>query len=68
MIDQNITDVPGLARSRATRAIVVDVFAGALWQLLRAERVPEPHVPTTRPSRLLRPVPTVSQLLEFSGS
>ena len=56
------------ARSRAAREIVVDVFASALWQLLRAERVPEPHVPVTMPSRPLRPAPTVSQLLEFSAS
>ena len=64
MSDPNLSPV---ARSRAARAIVADVLAGALWTILRAESATETHVPPTRPTRLLQPVPTVSQLLEISG-
>ena len=52
------------ARSRAARAIVVDVLASGLWQLLLAETT---SPPANRP-RPLRVAPSVSQPAEFSGS
>ena len=56
-----------IARSRAARAIVVDVFASALWTILRAETATETPAPTTMPSRPLRPVPSVSKPPGISG-
>ena len=59
---------PAVARSRAAREIVVDVLAGALWQLLRAETATGTPVPITMPSRPLRPVTPVSEPAGISGS
>ena len=65
---QQAPNAAAIARSRAAREIVVDILAGALWTILRTETATETPVPTTVPSRPRRSVPTVSQLLEFSGS
>ena len=56
------------ARSRAARAIVVDVLASALWTILRAESAIGTPVPPTMPARPPRLAPAVSQPAGISGS